>query len=340
MRVPKSRRTEERTKSLRRIATPYSYYETLGILRRNFKGIDTKRNAGIVQPAPRSVVLHEGDVPVTRVGFVGDIMNIDNKALSFSEALHEWADQHEVLVGNFEATIHDSKEREGIWWGSHQPQAERIVSDLAKLFDPSKFYLGLANNHSGDYRKSVFDRSNRMIEKAGFPLFGMKESPFIDIHEDVRIVAGTMWSNQKADDILWLPKPHEADGLRRAGAANVFYPHWGFELEAWPRRFLVKQAREFAKCFDAIIGHHAHNPQPLELHDGVPIAYGLGDFCFYYDLPTYRYGMIVSLDIGRPVAGGNARVSGVRWDPIVNRHDPENILVDMAAKPANWLVGD
>ena len=41
-----------------------------------------------------------------------------------------------------------------------------------------------------------------MIEKAGFPLFGMKESPFIDIHENVRIVAGTIWSNQKADDIL------------------------------------------------------------------------------------------------------------------------------------------
>lgn len=107
-----------------------------------------------------------------------------------------------------------------------------------------------------------------MIENAGFPLFGMKESPFIDIHGDVRIVAGVIWSNQKADDILWLPKPHEADLLRRAGAANVFYPHRGFELEAWPRRFLVKQAREFTKHFDAIIGHHAHNPQPLELHDG------------------------------------------------------------------------
>ena len=179
-----------------------------------------------------------------------------------------------------------------------------------------------------------------MIENAGFPLFGIKESPFIDIHGDVRIVAGVIWSNQKADDILWLPKPHEADLLRRAGAANVFYPHRGFELEAWPRRFLVKQAREFTKHFDAIIGHHAHNPQPRELRDGVPIAYGLGDFCIYFDLPTYRYGTIVRFDIGRPVAGGNARISGMRWDPIVNRHDPENILVGMAAKPANWLVDD
>ena len=339
MRIPKARREEERAKSLRRIATPYSYYETYGIMRRNLKGVDTQRNAGIVQPAPRSVTLHEGDVPVMRVGFLGDIMNIDDKALSFSDALREWASGHDVLVGNFEATIHDSKKREGIWWGSHQPQAERILGDLADLFNPADFYLGLANNHSGDYRKSVFDRSTRMIEKAGFPLFGMADSPHIDIHEDVRVIAGTMWSNQKADDILWLPKIREVDGLKRAGAVNVFYPHWGYELEAWPRKFLVKRARQFAAHFDAVIGHHAHNPQPVEIHDSVPIAYGLGDFCFYYDLPTYRYGMVVSLDIGRPAEGGPARVSAIRWDPIVNRHEPGKILVDMAAKPANWLLG-
>ena len=338
MKIPSDRQHEERAARLKRFATPYSLKESVGILRRNFKGVNLERNRGIVDPSPRETILHPGDQTVLTVGFIGDIMNIDDKALGYGEQLMEWASSCDLMVGNFEATIHDRKERDGVKWGANQPQAERIVEDLAEFFDPAKFHLGLANNHSGDYTRSVFERSCAMLRSAGFPLFGMADSPSADIAPELRIVGGTMWSNQNADDMLWLHKPREAGQYKRNGALNILYPHWGHELEAWPRPFIVRQAHEFADQYDAVIGHHAHNPQPLEMRGGVPIFYGLGDFCFYYNLPTYRYGTICRLEIGRPSPDAPARIRSVAWEPIENRHADKQITVDIAANPRRWLV--
>jgi hypothetical protein len=146
-----------------------------------------------------------------------------------------------------------------------------------------------------------------------------------------------MLSNQHADDLLWLHKPDEAPDFRREGAVNLLYPHWGNELEAWPRKPLVELGHAFARHYDAIIGHHAHNPQPVEVHGGVPIAYGLGDFCFFYNLPTYRHGVIIRIELGRPKGGGLPHVRALHWDPVVNLHQKDVIRVDIAERAPDWL---
>ena len=176
-----------------------------------------------------------------------------------------------------------------------------------------------------------------MLESAGFPLFGMAGSPTADISPQVRVIAGTMWSNQRADDMLWLHKPKQADQFLKTGAVNILYPHWGYELEAFPRKFITRLGRQFAHHYDAVIGHHAHNPQPMEVVNGVPIAYGLGDFCYHYNLPTYRHGMIVRMEIGQPTTASPPRISSVAWDPVVNQHDDERITVEIADRPRKWL---
>lgn len=333
--VPKSDRHEERADKLKRFATPYSLGETLGIVRRNFKGVDRVKNAGLIAPAPRHMEIRQDVTPNLKIGFLGDIMDLSTKALTYGERLRTYLNECDLLVGNFEATIHHQKKRDGTWWGTPQPQAERIIGDLADLFPPEKFFLSLANNHSGDYAKSVFDRSCELLTKAGFPLFGMAETPFIDIHPNVRVVTGTMWSNQHADDVLYLPSAADAETLRRTNALNIMYAHWGYELEAYPRKFVYDLAADYAESFDAVIGHHAHNPQPVTWLKDKPVAFGLGDFCYHYDLPTYKYGIVARLDIRtdeeQPIA------TSFDWQMIENQHTEDTITVELKDSLADWL---
>ena len=55
---------------------------------------------------------------------------------------------------------------------------------------------------------------------------------------------------------------------------NIFYPHWGYDLELYPRTSTIKKGRELLTYFDAIIGHHTHAPQPItsvSINDKEPI---------------------------------------------------------------------
>jgi len=74
----------------------------------------------------------------------------------------------------------------------------------------------------------------------------------------------------------------DARAARAAGAEVVIvFPHWGVEYDATP----FDQQRGLARaCLDAgadmIIGNHAHWAGALEIHDGKPIWYALGNFVF------------------------------------------------------------
>jgi poly-gamma-glutamate capsule biosynthesis protein CapA/YwtB (metallophosphatase superfamily) len=169
-------------------------------------------------------------------------------------------------------------------------------------------------------------------------LFGMIDTPFVDVAPALRIVTGTTWSNQRADDMLYLHAAADADRFRREGAVNILYPHWGYELEAWPRPEIVAAAQRFAAKYDAIVGHHAHNPQPVATIDGTPVAFGLGDFCFYYDLPTYRHGLVCRMDVTDAAQGGGTpRISALDWRQITSSHTGNDITVNLADKTLRWL---
>jgi len=74
----------------------------------------------------------------------------------------------------------------------------------------------------------------------------------------------------------------DARAALAAGAEVVIvFPHWGVEYDATP----FDQQQGLARaCLDAgadmIIGNHAHWAGALEIHDGKPIWYALGNFVF------------------------------------------------------------
>jgi poly-gamma-glutamate synthesis protein (capsule biosynthesis protein) len=69
---------------------------------------------------------------------------------------------------------------------------------------------------------------------------------------------------------------------RAAGAEVVIvFPHWGTEYDATPFGSQQTLARAvLAAGADMVIGNHAHWAGAMEIHDGRPIWYALGNFVF------------------------------------------------------------
>lgn len=108
---------------------------------------------------------------------------------------------------------------------------------------------------------------------------------------------------------------------RDAGADVVIvFPHWGTEYDATP---FPGQRRLAHDCLDAgadmIIGNHAHWAGAMEIHDGKPIWYALGNFVFdqVWSEPTME-GITLELTF----AGSELRQVRMRPHIILDRAQP------------------
>ncbi len=301
-------------------ATPYNLKETLGWFKRNYFGV-TRKNRGLVKPLPRSFTLNKNVISKYSLAFIGDIMDMNGKNLVIGQALKGFIQECDYLVGNFEATLTDAK---GAYMAQrHQSQ---ILDALADLFNPQHSFLSLANNHAGDFGRKIFTESIKEIKSRGFSIFGITEQPYLDIQEDIRIIGGTMWSNQKCN---YVAKFDEVDQHLKTDAFNILYPHWSYELELYPRPKTVEIGQKMIKKFDAIIGHHSHCPQPISsFYDGINklISYGLGDFCIWEKLDHYLYGIVLKIDVG-PNQDGIWQLGRISWNYVKSTPQSENAWI-------------
>ncbi len=293
--------------------SPFDLKETLGYFIRNSFGPSYK-NKDIVKYNPQSFCLNENTTPKFRIAFIGDIMDMAGKNASVSKSIKQFVQDCDYLVGNFEATITDA---DNSGYALAQRHSIQILESLAELFAPDKTFLNLANNHAGDFGYKIFSDSMAKLESKGFQVFGTVHKPFVEINNDIRIVAGTTISNIDCDYIV---KLEDVITYYAPEKFNVLYPHWGYDLELFPRPATVTLAKELINKFDAIIGHHAHIPQAvttvnsdeIDSDANKLIAYGLGDFCIWEELKHYLYGMVMKLDIGHNSLG-KWQIGQVEW---------------------------
>ncbi len=311
---------EELEPKLKYIASPYNLKETLGWFKRNYFGV-SKKNKNIVKNIPNSHVLNENITPKYKIAFIGDIMDMIGKDLIIGQTLKDFVKECDYCVGNFEATLTDEK---GAFMA--QRHVSQVLEALSTLFEPNRFFLSLANNHAGDFGRKIFTKSMNEIKSHGFKVFGVKDNPFIDIQDDIRIIGGTMWSNQKCNYIV---KFEETDQYINPNLFNILYPHWSYELELNPRPKIVKIGNETITKFDAIIGHHSHCPQPISVFNNDVnklIAYGLGDFCIWEKLKHYLYGIVLKVEIGQN-NDGIWQIGKINWNYTNCNPKSENIWI-------------
>lgn len=81
--------------------------------------------------------------------------------------------------------------------------------------------------------------------------------------------------------------------------------HWGAEMMARPWPWLARFAHHMVDAgVDVVFGHHSHVPSAIEIYNGRPICYSLGNFCFGHGHTFWGDNMIIRLLIrdARPVA--------------------------------------
>jgi hypothetical protein len=291
--------------------SPYNLKETLGYFKRNYLG-PVARNRGLVEYCPQNLELNPMVQPNCKIAFIGDIMDMWGRHLRIGDRLKRFVADCDYLVGNFEATI--TTEKGAYMAQRHIPQ---ILEALADLFSPEKTFLGMANNHSGDFGFEIWSRSRQRVRDGGFHVFGSKEVPYVDIGHEIRIVGATQWSNQPVD---YISRLKDAEERHKPGSFNILYPHWGYEMELFPRPEVFEQSIRLSQRYDAIIGHHSHIPQPIaeltvERTEGPSnqlVAYGLGDFCIFEKLRHYLYGQVMSLTFG-PNGEGGWKAGRLEW---------------------------
>lgn len=302
------------------IDTPYEPVETVGFLVRSLVGSSRRHARG--PGAPPRGLLDPSVRPELRIALVGDLLPTRGRRLELDDALAAFVRDADLVVANLEGPIAFAAYRPPHPLARLDPRSwfvlghdDRILEDLARLAPPSHWLLGLANNHAADFGERGFERTRRRLREAGFHHFGAADAPSFRLPgAPVELVAATQWANVR-NDLVAAWTPGRSPGSRSGPEAfRIFYPHWSYEFEHHPRpRFRRLAGELLAADFDALVGHHSHVVQPLEvLPGGRLVAYSLGNL--NWSLPIRREaraGAILRLTLG-PGRGGRWALRG--WE--------------------------
>lgn len=273
--------------------------------------------------------------PTVALAFVGDVMLDDGPGRRIAaghDPLVPFApllDDADVRIGNLECVVARRGSAE-----PDKPYTFRAHPRVLPLLKRHLDVVGLANNHSGDYGPEAFGEMLGRLERQGIAYFGggrdlaAAHRPLIVERKGLRIAflgyneffprgfeadtdrAGIAWSEdeQVALDIA---------NARRIFHADLVIPvmHWGWEHEtlASPRQHQLAR-RMIDAGADAVIGGHPHVTQDIEIYQGKPVIYSLGNFVFdgFTDLDN-NTGWLLRMDVDR---GG---VAG--WRTVIARID-------------------
>lgn len=177
---------------------------------------------------------------------------------------------------------------------------------IAGLANVGIDWVGLANNHIGDAGRTGIIQTLANLKKFGIAASGAgadlaaARKPAILEANGVKVaflaydtIAGYYTAGaSKAGSARLTARTVKADvaAARKAGAQVVIvFPHWGTEYDATP--FAGQQALARAAIdagADMVIGNHAHWAGAMEVRDGKPIWYALGNFVFdqTWSIPT------------------------------------------------------
>jgi len=256
------------------------------------------------QAPDRTIPLVE---PVTEDGatitFVGDIMlarSVERSIVANGAAwpfakLGDLFAGSDIVIGNLEGTVREQRNLEIV----NQMVFDTTPENVAMLAATGFTHLSLANNHTDDYGAQVtIDTRNAVIDAGVVPFGDPNDSQNFIARENIGgqslSFIGFHAFGETAKEILEAIEAEDAQGR-----FVIVYPHWGPEYvdvapaaETYPAQLFINAGA------DLIVGAHPHVIQNVEVIDGVPVIYSLGNFLFDQDfsVETMR-GLTVQVEI-------------------------------------------
>ena len=190
-----------------------------------------------------------------------------------------WFQKDDLTVVNFECTLTGEAKTAGKQWKFKGPARYAAIFPAGSVE-----VVGLSNNHSHDYRQAGFDDTRRAFARASVPMF-YQNRPYktrlrgmetVIIGDCTVVGENTTRTAGVAERVL-----AEIKRYKKPANIVVVVMHWGSELDPIPRPWQQAMGHTFIDAgADAIVGHHPHVLQGLELYRGRTIAYSLGNFAF------------------------------------------------------------
>ncbi|MCR5609817.1 MAG: CapA family protein [Lachnospiraceae bacterium] len=189
--------------------------------------------------------------------------------------------------------------------------------EYAKVFNQMGVdIVSLANNHILDFGTdalidtfSTLNEYNLMYVGAGNNLTEAKETKYIKVNDlnvaflcASRVIPVSSWgATGTTPGVFTTYDPtaliQEIKKAESEADVSVVYVHWGVEHEEMPQDYQINLAKKYIDAgADVVIGCHTHCLQGMELYNGKPIVYSMGNFMFGGNIDQT---MILKVDIDK-----------------------------------------
>ncbi|OGF19643.1 hypothetical protein A3D54_00160 [Candidatus Falkowbacteria bacterium RIFCSPHIGHO2_02_FULL_45_15] len=191
--------------------------------------------------------------------------------------------------------------------GKHYPPEISIdfafdPKDVAQLKNYNFNFFSIANNHVTDQGKQGYIETRENLDKLNFNYSGCPDRQvgecnirILDIKNTKIAVLSYSMVYGILDEEQMFAQIKDAKTQTDLGIVNM---HWGVEYEPASRQNIQTLARKIIDAgADVIIGSHPHVVQNMEIYEGKPIFYSLGNFIFdQYFSPETQEGMAVGIN--------------------------------------------
>jgi hypothetical protein len=257
--------------------------------------------------APTSVLYTAQKEPFGSLIFTGDVllarnveylMGLHGKNYPFSGLSFSAIAKTPAVVGNFEASV----PTEHVYTPALQLRFSVASDALPALRESGFTHLSQANNHALDYGVAGFLNAREQLETQQMESFGHPSSIDTDSVEFVEVGDKTV-AVIAAHTLVTLPTYSELKEVfayaNSRSDYQIVYVHWGDEYVLSHNRRQKEAAQRFVEAgADIIVGHHPHVVQDIQLIDGVPVFYSLGNYIFdQYDSVATQEGLLLHLEL-------------------------------------------
>lgn len=261
----------------------------------------------------------------------------------FFEGVYDILSKDDLTFANVECVLSDKdleksyKDYSPAFWF----KGPSSYADIMRL--GSVEVAGVVNNHTKDYGTEGYLDTIKSLENEGITV-GEDCSPrYVDVKgERIGVVYAHFWGSSHLSYI----KDALSEMQGKCDYRIVFF-HGGEEGTHEPDNYKIDGLRELANSglCDLIVGSHPHVLQPMEVANGVPIVYSLGNFCYagsyYPENKTVIFQVLLTVGADHSISTATRLIpcyvftgSYNNWQPklITDKSDSDAVLSIMNSK--------